>query len=315
MSDMPLDWNDLRVLLALWRSDSFAAAGKALKVDQSTVSRRLSSMEKSVGMPLLIRGVGDYAWTSIGKKLVDAALKAESVIRHAEQEVRSEKQEPVGKVRVAIPPGLIASLAPWFEADAGDASLVDMVFSGCMEPWSSNDTHTDIVVSYTEPTSGDMVSQIVYTESFAVFASKTHIGFYGVPSGIGELKSHPLVACDFKQIQPLNYWMGLTTQMGLQDRVTVVDNLQSVEQLLCLGYGLGVLPVSQVCANVLLQRIHSIAIADSQFVYLSYHVSQKGSSRIQAAVKRLRLAFKSMDTAHASLNSPSALRLKDLADV
>lgn len=314
MSGVAIDWNDLRVLLALWRADSFAGAARALKVDQSTVSRRLSTIEKAVGMPLLIRGVGEYSWTSVGKKMVDAALKAESAIRHVEQEVRSEKQEPVGRVRVAIPPGLIASLAPWFEADAGEASLVDIAFSGCVEPWASVYADTDIVLSYSEPSVGDLVSQIVYTENFAVYASKTHIAIYGEPAGVGELKSHPLVACGLKQIQALNNWLSLAGQMGVHDRVTVVDNLQSAEQLVCLGYGLGALPVSQACSNPLLQRIDTIAL-DTQFVYLSYHVSQKGSSRVQAAVKRLRLAFKSMDTAHASLQSANALRLKDLAEV
>ena len=68
MSGVAIDWNDLRVLLALWRADSFASAARALKVDQSTVSRRLSTIEKAVGMPLLIRGVGEYSWTSVGKK-------------------------------------------------------------------------------------------------------------------------------------------------------------------------------------------------------------------------------------------------------
>ncbi len=41
MSGVAIDWNDLRVLLALWRADSFASAARALKVDQSTVSRRV----------------------------------------------------------------------------------------------------------------------------------------------------------------------------------------------------------------------------------------------------------------------------------
>ena len=265
-------------------------------------------------MPLLVRGVGEYSWTSVGKKLLDAALKAESAIRHVEHEVRSEKQEPVGRVRVAIPPGLIASLAPWFEADAGDASLIDIAFSGYVEPWTSIYSEADIVVSYTEPCVGDLVSQIVYTENFAVYASKTHIAIYGTPAGVGELKSHPLVACCLKQIQALNNWLSLTGQTGVSDQVTVVDNLQSAEQLVSLGYGLGALPVSQACSNPLLQRIDSIAL-DTQLVYLSYHVSQKGSSRVQAAVKRLRHAFKSMDTAHALLISPNALRLKDLTEV
>ena len=53
---MDSDWNDFKVLLALARGGSIAAAARALGLDHSTVSRRLTALEDSIGSLLLIRG-------------------------------------------------------------------------------------------------------------------------------------------------------------------------------------------------------------------------------------------------------------------
>jgi DNA-binding transcriptional LysR family regulator len=46
------DWNDLRHFLAVARCGSTIAAAKALKVNQSTVHRRLDELEKRLGRQL-----------------------------------------------------------------------------------------------------------------------------------------------------------------------------------------------------------------------------------------------------------------------
>jgi DNA-binding transcriptional LysR family regulator len=40
------DWNDFKIILALGQAGSVAAAGRALSVDGSTVSRRLAALEE-----------------------------------------------------------------------------------------------------------------------------------------------------------------------------------------------------------------------------------------------------------------------------
>src|SRR6185436_5576182 len=54
-AEMSLNWDDLRFVLALHRAGSLGAAARLLKVEQSTVSRRLSSLEAAVGTALVAR--------------------------------------------------------------------------------------------------------------------------------------------------------------------------------------------------------------------------------------------------------------------
>ena len=69
------DWNDARLVLAVSRTGSLTAAAKGLRVDHSTVFRRLAALEARLGLPLFERGPGGaYQPTTAG---VRAALAAE----------------------------------------------------------------------------------------------------------------------------------------------------------------------------------------------------------------------------------------------
>lgn len=63
---MTLVWDDFKVLLALSRGGSVAAAARELRVDNSTVSRRLAALEDALGAKLLIRGGREFTWTAEG---------------------------------------------------------------------------------------------------------------------------------------------------------------------------------------------------------------------------------------------------------
>ena len=52
------NWNDFRYFLAIHRAGSLGAAGKALKVDQTTVGRRLTALEDELGTRLFDRRTG-----------------------------------------------------------------------------------------------------------------------------------------------------------------------------------------------------------------------------------------------------------------
>lgn len=293
MKDIPLDWNDLKVLLALSRLPSFSAAARSLQVDQSTVSRRLAAIERAVGFQVLIRGSRDYGWTGVGKKLVDAASKAETAIRTAQQEVRSERQTPQGTVNVVLPPGLIVPLSSHLAQVPLDFGNVNYAFVECTEPSDDIYASTDIVVRYSAPTAGDLIAHFVCTQPFALYAAKSHLAIFGVPQSVEALTARPLVVCEAEPIAALKKWRALAIDRGLGDSLLVVENLQSAEQLIGQGFGIGVLPKSQGESNVLLQRLDLMAF-EGQSLYLSYHVALKKSARVQAAARQLRSALDSM---------------------
>lgn len=306
MRDMPIDWNDLKVLLVLSRASSLAAAAKCLQVDQSTVSRRLANIEKVVGAQIFIRGSRENAWTGIGRKLVDAAEKAEAAIHNAQHQVRNEQQNPMGRVRVVVPSGLIPALLP-YQAAALSGDGIDMAFIGAMEPLVDVHADADVVIRYSEPPAGDFIAHQVGTEEFGLYAAKNYAADFGFLDNLEGIASRRLIACELPYIAALREWSHLALRYGAANKTTLVDNLQSAEQLIRLGYGIGVLPTSQASSNPLLERISFIPF-ESQPIYLSYHVSLRKSARVQASLSLLRGALARITSTTAPRTTPNLTR-------
>jgi len=68
-----INWDDLRVLLAISRAESLAGAADLLGLDATTVSRRIKGLEKRAGTSLINRDrSGRSQLTQIGQRLAEA---------------------------------------------------------------------------------------------------------------------------------------------------------------------------------------------------------------------------------------------------
>lgn len=67
------DWNDIRLLVALQREGNLRATARYLKVDVSTISRRLSAAEATLQTRLFIRTNSGYQATAAGLTFLESA--------------------------------------------------------------------------------------------------------------------------------------------------------------------------------------------------------------------------------------------------
>jgi DNA-binding transcriptional LysR family regulator len=153
-----LDWDDLKILLAVSRSGSLNAAAIQLGIDQATVSRRLAALEAALGAILFIRGRAGLSPTSAGDAAIERAIEIEARAIRLAEEVGSANQEASGLVRIVgnawtmtrlaerVLPGLLArhpklairtiggplprnlasgeaALGLWFEVPPGDTAF------------------------------------------------------------------------------------------------------------------------------------------------------------------------------------------------
>ncbi|NBR89540.1 MAG: LysR family transcriptional regulator, partial [Rhodobacteraceae bacterium] len=63
-----MDWDDMRVFLAVARTESLSAAGRSLKVDPATVGRRIAKLEEAFEAPLFAKSPQGYALTDAGAR-------------------------------------------------------------------------------------------------------------------------------------------------------------------------------------------------------------------------------------------------------
>ena len=99
-----MNWDDVRLFLALCRSRTVGGAAKSLGVDASTVSRRLAALEEKLAATLFDRGRDGTAPTKAAEDLMPVAEEIEQgVARFAGAAERLER-EASGLVRITCPP-------------------------------------------------------------------------------------------------------------------------------------------------------------------------------------------------------------------
>ncbi|MCB9680463.1 MAG: LysR family transcriptional regulator [Alphaproteobacteria bacterium] len=114
-----LDWDDLRFFLAVHRAGSLAGASRRLRVDATTVGRRLDALENQLGTRLFVRRRGGWTLTPAGERTLDGAERAERAVADVKRGA-SEEDDPSGLVRLttveAIATWLLAPILPRFHA-------------------------------------------------------------------------------------------------------------------------------------------------------------------------------------------------------
>lgn len=106
-TNTPLNWDDLRVVLAVARGETLSAAAKRLGVDQTTVTRRLAATERAMGTPLFQRVERRLQPTDAGAKTVVHAERVEAEIERLAARLAGTDRAPEGQVRLTAVPILV----------------------------------------------------------------------------------------------------------------------------------------------------------------------------------------------------------------
>ena len=107
-----MNWDDLKYLLATAQYGSYSTAAKALKVNRTTVARRIAALEAQLNLPLFEQGPGGYKLTEAGCDVVASARHLELEIDKLQSQAHSQGQQLKGSLRIAAPLGLGPEFMP-----------------------------------------------------------------------------------------------------------------------------------------------------------------------------------------------------------
>lgn len=98
-----MDWDDLKVVLALHRRGSARGAAQELGVSNSTVTRRLDDLEQQLRARLFDRTPDGYRITAAGEVLLPSAEHVEELLVAAERRIAGGDQHLEGSIRLTAP--------------------------------------------------------------------------------------------------------------------------------------------------------------------------------------------------------------------
>lgn len=164
-----LDWQDVRIFVALARHGSLSAAARMLSVTHATISRRLHALEESLGEKLVERRPEGYVLTPAGTHALEAASDMEQA---AEVLSRGMAEgSPSGLVRINASPGLTGGfLISRLPALAARYPRLDIDLAPALRSVSLERHEADIAIRFDKPKDGDIILRPLTTVGF---------GFYG----------------------------------------------------------------------------------------------------------------------------------------
>lgn len=199
-------WDDVQLFLVLYRSRTMGEAAKALRVNISTISRRLGALEEALDATLFDRGRQGLSPTQAAEELLVAAEQTEAAVASFANAVDGLEREVSGTVRIACPPdtadvvllpllrdllaahpGLRVELAP------GEAT-VDLARR-----------EADLAVRTSRPTHGDLIARRVLTIRWLPATDPASAARIGT---LTELSSVPWIGWGPSYAQaPSNQWL------------------------------------------------------------------------------------------------------------
>ena len=99
-----MDWDDVRYFLSVARQGSVRAASDQLKVNHSTVLRRIAQLEQRLGAQLFEKLPAGYRVTAAGDEVLEFAEKMEASSNQLQERVFGRDQGVSGTLRVTLPP-------------------------------------------------------------------------------------------------------------------------------------------------------------------------------------------------------------------
>jgi len=105
-----MNWDDLRIFLAVTRERTVRAAGERLGMSHSTVIRRLERLEEDVDSKLFVRTARGLSRTQAGDMLRDHAIQVEAQMVSLRRAVEHDEGELRGDVRLTMPVSVMTHL-------------------------------------------------------------------------------------------------------------------------------------------------------------------------------------------------------------
>ena len=238
-----MNWDDARVFLAVCRESTLRGAARVLGVDQATVGRRVSALEKTLSATLFLRTSEGYALTAVGEAALQAAEKMEHSALELQRRIQGLDDRLTGTVRVSTTDSMAVDfLIPAIARVHQRHPDVRVQLDASTHLLSLAKREADIAVRNTRPDNPDLIARRIARWPVGLFASQAYVDNHGVPAPGSAFEGHDLVV-----YQP--YLQGnkeFTLVAEPPGRGRIVASLSSsllVRRSIAAGLGLGEIPV------------------------------------------------------------------------
>ncbi len=284
---MARDLNHVHVFVSVVQRGSFTAAGKALGVPTSTVSRRVARLEEDLGVRLLLRTTRKLSLTDAGQLYYERSVRVLAELEEAEHILSQAQVIPRGKVRLAVPTEhhlsmeLINSFLAVYPQVRVEVDFSNRTVNILEEGY-------DASIHVGQLTNLSVVARKLLDSPFSLVASPSYLQRCGQPQSASDLSSHDCIVFGASSVHA--HWVLAGKPKPLQVPIRgrlAVNHLLAARDAAVAGHGIALLPTLACGAEIQTGKLRTVLpelSPPSVPIYLTYPAGRYLPAAVRALV-------------------------------
>jgi DNA-binding transcriptional LysR family regulator len=277
-----IDWNDLRYLWTIARAGSLAAAARELRVEHTTVGRRLSALEAELGTKLFVRGPSGLVATPPCREALAQLDTIAADIAQLERVLTGGDTRVDGPVRLTAPELMSPYLAHHLQELRRRHPELAVELLGADRHLDLMAGEADLAIRAVRVDDPGLVARKLVDVGFAVFGSEAYLARKGALAAPDDLRGHDIIAFSHER---LTYHPGATWLDQRSAGANVVLRANSMHGALNAvldGIGVTVLP----CLPYMDARVRrmSPSILPPGLLHLAVHPDLVRVARVRTVI-------------------------------
>lgn len=282
-----MDWDDMKLVLAIARHGSLSSAARALDTTQPTVSRRLDGLERRLGAKLFERAVSGLLPNRLCAALLEPLGEMDAAAQAVERRVAARDTDVHGRITVTslawFGDDVVAPLLARFSA-LHRSVTIDLINDSRLFNLARREADIALRVGSRSFAHEEyLVARKVADVSYGLYASVGYLDRHGRPSFVDGCAGHLVTSLVESPIKVVHIeWL-----KAIAPRAHVVISTNGIQSHIATaeaGEAMAVLPrVLADCRSRLL-RLKPPLPEPSQAVKLGVHADMRRTPRIRALI-------------------------------
>jgi DNA-binding transcriptional LysR family regulator len=240
---MNIDLNEVSVFIKVVETGSFSQAARLLAMPNSTVSSKVSSLEKRLGVTLIQRTTRRLNVTPAGHAYFKRCLQGLHEIQTGETELAASQGEPQGLLRITAPIELGVTVLPeivaQFTAAYPKVSIEVILSDRRVDLLAEN---VDLAIRAGELKDSTLKAKKIGWGFFAPYASPKYLKAHGTPLQPKDLSHHACLLFTPIDKEKWKFSNGKTTVSAPIKSQIEINNLLMLRTLATIGTGIALMP-------------------------------------------------------------------------
>ena len=280
-----IDWDKLKVFLAVAEAGSFTHAGETLHLSQSAVSRQISGLEQSLPATLFHRHARGLILTEQGEILFNTVKEVFSKLSMATAILSENKERPGGPLTITATMALgLNWLTPHLQEFNTLYPEVQLTLLLEDHELDLSMRDADIAIRLSPPRQPDLIQRHLMMLHFHLYATKSYIEQNGMVENEEELNEHQMVMYDKDWFTPISgvNWPQKFIKGKLRNhkKIFFINSIVGMHQAIKANMGIGSLPDYLAAGEPDLVRVLPEISGPSVNAYFVYPEELRHSKRI-----------------------------------